>query len=136
MQLSNEELVCMRLFFNITGVEPLHCLITDDGIAFLVDKDRVGMAIGRNGSNIKRLREKMNKNVYVFAKVDQPEEFIKRSLNVSSPILNEVERNNKKVIFVKLNTSDKYSMRRGAVISLAKELFKEVFGKEMRIQSR
>lgn len=126
----------MTLFSNITGVSPNYCLIKDDGVAFLVPKGMIGKCVGKGGSNIKKLRGKIGKNVYVFEKSPSEDEFIKKSLNVASPLTQESERNNKKVIYIKLNASDKYSMRRGAVLMFAKELFRELFGKEIKIQQR
>ena len=126
----------MRLFYSQTGVESIDCIINDEGIAFLVPKGFMGKAIGKKGVNIQKLRSKINKNIYLFENLPSEEEFIKKSLNISSPVLQENDRNNKKVIYVKLNTSDKYSMKRGASVSFAKDLFKRMFGKEMKIQSR
>jgi N utilization substance protein A len=124
------------MFFDSTGVEAGDCIISEEGIAFLVPRGYMGKAIGKNGSNIQRLRSMVNKNVYIFEDIDVEEEFIKRSLNVVSPSIQEAEKNNKKVIYVKLNASDRYSMKRGVVVMFAKELFERIFGKELKIQSR
>lgn len=124
------------MFSDFTGVETDFCLIADNAVAFLVPQGLMGRAIGKGGVNIQRLRRKINKNIYLFEKIDSIEEFIKKSLNISSPSIQELERNNKKVIYVKLNASDRYSMKRGVAVLFAKEFFKRVFGKEMKIQSR
>ncbi len=126
----------MTLFSNITGVSPDYCLLNEDGVAFLVPKGMMGRSIGKAGSNVKKLRGKIGRSVYVFESTSSAEDFIKKSLNVDAPMTQEHERNNKKVIYVKLNASDKYSMRRGAVLTFAKEFFKKLFGKEMKIQIR
>ena len=124
------------MFYSETGVEPSDCLLTAEGMAFLVPPGMVGRAVGKKGINVHKLRAKTNRNIYIFEGSGSEKEFIRKSLNVSSPMLQEAEKNNKKVIYVKLNTSDRYSMKRGAGIMFAKELFRRVFGKEMKIQSR
>ncbi len=128
--------MCLQLFYGVTGVESTLCLIKDNAVAFVVPRGRMGQAIGKKASNVKLLSKKLNKNVYIFEKSDDEGAFIKKSLNVKSPVITEDMKNNKKVIYVKLNTSDKLTMRRGAVFSFAREIFERIYGKELKVQLR
>ena len=124
------------MFFDATGVEASDCIIAEGGVAFMVPHGLMGKAIGKEGSNIQRLRSRISRNVFLFEQPDSEEEFVRKSLNVTSPQLQEAEKNNKKVIYVKLNASDKYSMKRGIVVTFARELFNRVFDKELKLQTQ
>ncbi|MCX8200069.1 MAG: NusA-like transcription termination signal-binding factor [Candidatus Micrarchaeota archaeon] len=135
-KISNDELICMRMFYEATGVESLDCILASEGVAFMVPRGLMGKAIGKGGSNMQRLRGRIKRNVFLFEQPEDEEDFVKKSLNVASPQLQEQEKNNKKVIYVKLNASDKYSMKRGIVVTFARELFSRVFGKELKLQTQ
>jgi len=124
------------MFYQMTGVEPSDCIISAEGIAFLIPPAQMGRAIGKGGLNIQKMRSQLNRNIFLFEELDNEEEFVKRSLNVESPQLHETEKNNKKVIYVKLNASDKQSMKRGAVVMFARELFSRIFDKELRLYTQ
>jgi transcription termination/antitermination protein NusA len=126
----------MRYFYDITNVECNDCIISDDAIAYLVKTGDMGKAIGKKGVNIQKLRNYVKKNIFVFEEGSTEEMFIKKAFNVSSPVLQDMEVNNKKVVFIKLTASDKSTLRRGAIMLFAKEFFQRVYGKEIKIQSR
>ena len=136
MKISNDEITCMRYFYDLTNVECNDCILSDDAIAYLVKSGEIGKAIGKKGTNIQRLRDYVKKNIFVFEEAQSEEMFVKKAFNVSEPILQEMEVNNKKVVFIKLNASDKSTLRRGAIMVFAKEFFQRIYGKEIKIQSR
>jgi transcription termination/antitermination protein NusA len=126
----------MRYFYDLTKVESSDCIISDDAIAYLVKTGDMGKAIGKKGVNIQKLRNYVKKNIFVFEEGQNEEMFIKKAFNVSSPVLQDMEVNNKKVVFIKLTASDKSTLRRGAIMTFAKEFFQRLYGKEIKIQSR
>lgn len=126
----------MRYFYDITNVECNDCILSDEGIAYLVKEGDMGKAIGKKGVNIQKLRNYVKRNIFVFEEGSNEEVFIKKTFNVSSPILQEAEVNNKKVIFIKLNASDRSTLRRGAVMSFGRIFFQRLYGKELKIQTR
>jgi len=135
-KISNDEITYMRMFYDATGVEASDCIIANEGIAFLIPAGQKGRAVGKNGSNIQKFRSRVNRNIYIFESEGDEEGFLRKSLGITSPIMQESEKNNKKVIYVKLNASDRYSMKRGISVAFAKELFERLFRKELRIQFR
>ena len=70
VKLDTDIIRVIALFEKITTVHARDCLITDDFMYFLVDNDRVGLAIGRNGSNIKEMRRIFGKNIKIFGYSD------------------------------------------------------------------
>jgi len=126
----------MRYFYDLTSVECNDCILSEDAIAYLVKAGDIGKAIGKKGVNIQRLRDYVKKNIFVFEEGPTEEMFIRKSLNVSAPLLQDGEINGKKVVFIKLNATDKNTLRRGAIMLFAKEFFQRIYGKEIKIQSR
>ena len=77
IKLETEDIRTIALFENITKVHAKDCLITDNCVYFLVDKEKVGLAIGKNGSVIRSVRNNLNKNVKIFGYSDTPEGMIR-----------------------------------------------------------
>ena len=54
----------LAYFEKKTNVHARDCIITDDCIYFLVEPEKIGMAIGKSGSIIKDVRKAFGKNVF------------------------------------------------------------------------
>ncbi|RLE54626.1 MAG: NusA-like transcription termination signal-binding factor [Thermoprotei archaeon] len=82
IRLTEEELRYIALFENITGVPARDCVIdrANDRIIFIVDKGFAGLAVGKGGVNIRRIRELIGKSVEVVEYGETPEELIKNCL--------------------------------------------------------
>ncbi|MCS7140238.1 MAG: NusA-like transcription termination signal-binding factor [Candidatus Nezhaarchaeota archaeon] len=82
IRLSDEEMRYITLFESITGATAKDCIIDNDGnrIIFLIKKGEMGIAIGKNGINIKRATKLIGKPVEVVEAADTPEELIKNAL--------------------------------------------------------
>lgn len=77
LKLSTENIRTIAMFEKITRVNPKDCIMTENSIYFLVDPGSMGMAIGRDGSNIKDLRKISEKHIKIFPKPATAEEFLK-----------------------------------------------------------
>ena len=82
IRLTEEELRYIALFENITGVPARDCVIdrANDRIIFIVDKGFAGLAVGKGGVNIRRIKELIGKSVEVVEYGETPEELIRNSL--------------------------------------------------------
>jgi len=82
IRLFNEELRYLSLFESITGAQAKDCIIDNERgrILFVVKEGQMGLAIGRHGSNVKRLAKLLGKNVEVVEHADKPEDLIRNSL--------------------------------------------------------
>ena len=67
----------LAYFEKKTNVHARDCIITDDCIYFLVEPEKIGMAIGKSGSIIKDVRKAFGKNVKVFGYYPDPEEMVR-----------------------------------------------------------
>ena len=77
VKLGTDSIRTIAAFEKMTKVHARDCLIMDDSIYFLVDPARIGVAIGKNGSNIKEVSRAFGKTVRLFAYHDSPQEMIK-----------------------------------------------------------
>lgn len=85
IKLETQSIRSIATFEKITKVNAKDCIITDSCIYFLVDPEKVGLAIGKGGSNIKEARKVFDRNVKVFGYHDDPKELIKSMIpNISS----------------------------------------------------
>ncbi len=83
IRLTVDEMSYISLFESITGATAKDCVISENGtIIFVVKQGDMGLAIGKNGSNIKKLRNYLSKPVEIVEYSDKPKEFIK---NILSP---------------------------------------------------
>lgn len=82
IKLFSDELRYLSLFEAVTGAEARDCIIDSEGgrVLFVVKEGQMGLAIGKNGSNVKRLAKLLGKNVEVVEYADEPETLIKNSL--------------------------------------------------------
>ena len=68
----------IALFEKTTGAHAKDCLMTeDDRIVFVVKSGDMGLAIGKNGNNINRVKKQIGRHVEVIEYNEDPKEFIK-----------------------------------------------------------
>jgi len=82
IRLSTEEIKYMNLFESLTGASTKDCIQEDDSVGFVVKKGDMGLAIGKNGANIERVKAAIKKGVWVMEYSEDAGEFIR---NMYSP---------------------------------------------------
>jgi len=83
----------ISLFQKITKVTPRDCLDDEkqDRLIFVVNEGKMGLAIGKNGSNIKSLQNLLKRNIELVEYYNDPIKFLKNMLNAK--LINEVKIN-------------------------------------------
>lgn len=110
IKLTTEELRYMSLFQQETNVTARDCIIDNENnrIIFLVDPDKMGMAIGKDGVNVKRLEKRIGKSVELVAYSENLEDLVK---NLMAPArvkgIRVVQGQDKKTIYITVEPSDK-----------------------------
>jgi N utilization substance protein A len=91
IKLTTDEMRLMSLFQSITKVTARDCLDDQryDRIIFVVNEGNMGLAIGRNGSNIKSLHNILKRNVELVEYFSDPSKFLKHVFN--SKFINEIK---------------------------------------------
>ncbi len=93
IKLTMDQMRKISLFQNITKVTPRDCIDDEkqDRLIFVVNEGKMGLAIGKNGSNIKSLQNLLKRNIELVEYYNDPIKFLKNLLNAK--LINEVKIN-------------------------------------------
>jgi len=91
IKLTMDQMRKISLFQKITKVTPRDCLDDEkqDRLIFVVNEGKMGLAIGKNGSNIKSLQNLLKRNIELVEYYNDPIKFLKNLLNAK--LINEVK---------------------------------------------
>ena len=131
IRLNNDEIKYITLFETLTGAVVKDCVEIDNVMAFLIKKGNMGLAIGKNGSNIGKVRKTLSKSILVMEFSENMEKFIKNlfhPVNVKNVKI-KGEKNEKMAdIEVKKQDRKKVIGPNGVRIKIAKKLAKRHYG--------
>ena len=93
IKLTMDQMRKISLFQKITKVTPRDCIDDEkqDRLIFVVNEGKMGLAIGKNGSNIKSLQNLLKRNIELVEYYNDPIKFLKNMLN--SKLINEIKIN-------------------------------------------
>ena len=111
IRLGAEEMRYISLFQDLTGAIVKDCIIDEEGnrVIFLVRPGDMGIAIGKNGINIKRLTRLIGRNIEVVEYADSVEDLARNALAparvkgvkvITTPV-------GKRVVYVSVEPKDK-----------------------------
>jgi len=127
IRLSNEEIKYITLFETLTGAVVKDCVCVHDVMAFLIKKGNMGLAIGKNGSNIGKVRNALGKSVVVMEFSESIESFIK---NLFHPVkIKGVKikgKDNERIADIEVKKPDRKKVigHKGVRIKIARKLAK------------
>ncbi len=130
IRINSEELKYMTLFEGMTGATIKDCIQEDESVAYVVKKGDMGLAIGKAGSNIERIKRALGKDVWVTEFSDDQNEFVK---NLFSPTrirqIRVSNSENDKIITLEVSKKDtkKVIGHNGTRIRMAKKLAERHF---------
>ena len=110
VKLSTDGIRYIALFENLTGAMAMDCFEDSENnrLIFVVKSGDMGLAIGKGGDNINRVKEIIGKHVELIEHSDDPVEFVK---NAFHPVLikniNIVLRGDKRIAYLEVNTKEK-----------------------------
>ena len=95
IKLTTDQIRLISLFQNVTKTTARDCLDDEkrDKIIFVVNEGKMGLAIGKGGSNIKSLQNILKRNVELIEYFNDPIKFLKNILNPK--LINEVKLDTK-----------------------------------------
>ncbi|MBI2628671.1 KH domain-containing protein [Candidatus Pacearchaeota archaeon] len=125
----------INLFSRISGITPKHCFIYNYTIIFSVPENKLAMAIGDNGKNIKKIGEILNRKVKVVLvpkDIGDAEKFI--STIIYPAQIKNVEINGNQLI-INAGQQNKAMLigRNKSRLEEIRKIIKDYFGKEVRI---
>ncbi|AKA73545.1 NusA-like transcription termination signal-binding factor [Saccharolobus solfataricus] len=110
IRLTPEEIRYISLFQEVTRANVRDCIIDNENnrIIFLVDSKDMGVAIGKSGINVKKLKKIIGKDIELVAYSDNLEELVK---NLMSPArvrsVKVVNTSSKKSVYINIDPQDK-----------------------------
>ena len=124
IKLTTDQIRLISLFQNVTKTTARDCLDDEkqDKIIFVVNEGKMGLAIGKGGSNIKSLQNILKRNVELVEYFSDPIKFLKNVLNP------------KLIIEVKLDTRQDGSSQATVIVDQGKKGL--VVGREGRNAER
>jgi len=95
IKLTTDQMRLISLFQNVTKTTARDCLDDEkqNKIIFVVNEGKMGLAIGKGGSNIKSLQNVLKRNVELIEYFDDPVKFLKNIFNPK--LVNEVKLDTK-----------------------------------------
>ncbi len=92
----------------VSRVSARDCVISGNTVVFMVPEQQMGQAIGKNGSNVKVISERLRKKVELFEYTEIPEKFLEKAFGGAK--LEGVEIRgvgDRKVAFVKADAANR-----------------------------
>jgi N utilization substance protein A len=131
IRLGSEDIQLINLFEKITGAKAQDMVAEDSVICFLVSKEDMGLAIGKKGASIEKVRSTFNKKIYVMEYAEDYQQFVR---NVFHPVdIQEVRLSSSskgKNVVIKIRKKDRKNVigAGGERIKLARKLLDRHFG--------
>jgi len=77
IKLGPEEIKYISLFELLTKASVKDCAFSEDCMGFLVEEGDMGLAIGKNGENVEKVRDKIGKEIFLMQASKDMTKFIK-----------------------------------------------------------
>ncbi|MEW6721655.1 MAG: NusA-like transcription termination signal-binding factor [Candidatus Micrarchaeota archaeon] len=139
MELTGDDLSIFSSFEKVTRVLPSDYLSTEGTMIFLVSQDSLGKAIGKNASNIEKLKSMFRKRVIVIADSDDPEMFVRNFFgNIAIHGIEIRDVMGEKNIMLTIDEKDRGIAigRDGERIKAAKSFLKKKFNATVHLRTR
>jgi N utilization substance protein A len=135
VKLTAEGIRYIALFESLTGAIARDCYVDDenDRVIFVVKKGDMGLAIGKNGNNINRVKKSIGKHIEIVEYSDEVDEFVANALQpVFVKKVQVVVRENRKLAYVEVMSKDRGIAigKNGRNIQKAKVLAQRHYGLE------
>jgi len=135
VKLTTEGIRYIALFESLTRAVARDCYIDDenDRVIFVVKKGDMGLAIGKNGNNINRVKRSIGKHIEIVEFSGDVDEFVANALQpVSVKKVQVVTKESKKLAYVEVPSKDRGIAigKNGRNINKAKVLAQRHYGLE------
>lgn len=107
VKLTADEMWYATILEDVTGATVKDCIKGLDEIIFVVKKGDIGLAIGKNGVNINRVKKVLKKRIEIVEHSDDPVEFVKRLFHSFRVEDVQMADGNGKVVRVYIDERDK-----------------------------
>ena len=108
IRLTAESIQYIALFENMTRAKILDCIPEEERLVYVVKQGDMGLAIGKNGENINRVKKTLDKPIELVEYSEDPIIFIKNAFGpVSVSSVNLTTKNGKRLAYVEVPNKEK-----------------------------
>ena len=108
IRLTAESIQYIALFENMTRAKILDCIPEEERLVYVVKQGDMGLAIGKNGENINRVKKVLDKPIELVEYSDEPVTFLKNAFGpVSVSSVNIITKNGKRLAYVEVPNKEK-----------------------------
>jgi transcription termination/antitermination protein NusA len=108
IRLTAESIQYIALFENMTRAKILDCIPEEERLVYVVKQDDMGLAIGKNGENINRVKKVLGKPIELVEYSEDPVTFLKNAFGpVSLNSVNITNKNGKRLAYVEVPNKEK-----------------------------
>jgi len=127
IKLDSDAINLIRIFEAKTGAVVKDCIINGNDVTFIVKEGDMGLAIGKGGSVVNRLKKEFDREIHIYEHSDDPSKFI---INVLFPVkVEKVEINGREArVFIDRLQKKRAIGKGGKKINTAKDLALRHFG--------
>lgn len=133
IKLTGPDIKYITLFEKLTGATVKDCIVSNDNkdLTFIVKEGDMGLAIGRSGRTIDKIKKRMKREIHIYEHSKNPKKFLK---NLFYPIeIEKVEVNMKEKeakVYIDPGQRKRAIGRGGKKIKTVKEIAKRHLGIE------
>jgi len=108
IRLTTESIQYIALFENMTKAKILDCIVEEDRLVYVVKQGDMGLAIGKNGENINRVKKALDKPIELIEYSDDPITFLKNAFGpVSLNSVTIINKNEKRLAYAEVYNKEK-----------------------------
>lgn len=110
VKLSTDGIRYIALFESLTGARARDCFedLENNRLIFVIKSGDMGLAIGKGGDHINRVKKAIGKHVEIIEHSDDPVEFVKNAFHpISIKNVNLVVKDDKRIAYVEVLTKEK-----------------------------
>ena len=108
IRLTAESIQYIALFENMTHAKILDCIPEEERLVYVVKQGDMGLAIGKNGENINRVKKALDKPIELVEYSEDPVTFLKNAFGpVSLNSVNIMNKNGKRLAYVEVPNKEK-----------------------------
>ena len=108
IRLTAESIQYIALFENMTRAKILDCIPEEERLVYVVKQGDMGLAIGKNGENINRVKKTLDKSIELVEYSEDPVTFLKNAFGpVSLNSVNIMNKNGKRLAYVEVPNKEK-----------------------------
>ncbi|MFT4893042.1 MAG: N utilization substance protein A [Candidatus Nanohaloarchaea archaeon] len=125
-----ENIRTMNMFESITGVEAVDVITKEDEVYFVVPDGKAGMAIGKGGKIVKKIQNKLGKDVKIYEYSDNLGKFLNNLVpaDLRGVDIEEEDGNKKVEISVSSDNKGRVVGKNGNKIDSIREVLQRTHG--------